>query len=606
MVQDGPKLVAPRSFTTTFEVRTNSPSIVHVEFEIPPVEFEAIDDLEVAGEPPPPPPPSPPVVQITSPTNGAQLDLMGALPVMGTVSGPGLLPTVTLNVETKLPPGSTAPPFVVPMALGGTGPTRSFSLAIGLNSLGPISLTVLAENTAALTGSASVQIFNLPQAIRQRYAASGGVTTFGEFSFGADDGSCRIAVYQSGLISVEAGITRVVTGPIFAKWLTMRDNVGRSTLGCPLAEERAALGAARAQDFRKGRVYANTPNGNTTFVPAVFVDAIDRLGGEQATGLPTGDPQSSLAVDSWLFQQFFELRGSPPVLLVERPGGDLSLLFDSGLGLTDSTATLWQQFPCTGNQGPCQVSPPIEPQGLVDAGGRCDGLTYPFGPPEWKAVLGSDYALSTASGLVQSAGISGVDFLFTHEFSNDWDMCVRPVPGDRGLLAEGSPGGACSSRMLEIEYEIYFSTFFFAQYDQVRPGDFVTATGRWIVDCGHDDYHTEIHPLFFMAYTRTEQHQGRAATAAFLWVNGFYTGDPIEVDIYPPPRPSPEASLVIEKPRDDLAAVDVQVETPALSLDHAVVRFSASPRRVEVTDAGEMIWQTGRGYSGKWFVFWSQ
>src|SRR5262249_15863029 len=49
VIQDGPKLVAPRSFTTTFEVRTNSPSIVHVEFEIPPVEFEAIDDLEVAG-----------------------------------------------------------------------------------------------------------------------------------------------------------------------------------------------------------------------------------------------------------------------------------------------------------------------------------------------------------------------------------------------------------------------------------------------------------------------------------------------------------------------------------------------------------------------------
>src|SRR5262249_53444325 len=151
----------------------------------------------------------------------------------------------------------------------------------------------------------------------------------------------------------------------------------------------------RAQDFRQGRL--DVVNSNATFVPSAFADAIDRLGGEQATGLPTGDPRTTVAVDSWLFQQFvrpgqpglastFEIRGTPPVLSIERPGGDLSMLFDSGRTLTDATATLWQQFPCSGNHGPCQVTPPVEPQGYVDAGGLCDGrMTYPFGPPEWKA-----------------------------------------------------------------------------------------------------------------------------------------------------------------------------------------------------------------------------
>jgi hypothetical protein len=539
------------------------------------------------------------------------VDLEGSLAIEGTVTGAAVLPTATLKVDYRKPPESTAPPFVTALALAGSGPTRNFSAVVDLRFLGPLAITVEAVNTGGRTGSGSVEITNLPTPIRERYTASGGATALGEFFFGADDGKCRAAVYQRGLVSLQADTTRLVTGPIFTKWLAMRDAINGSLLGCPLTEERSSLSGAKAQDFRNGRIYSGLPNG-TIFVPRVFSNAIDRLGGEAATGLPIADPKNSLASNTWLFQQFIrpgqaglpstlEIRGSPPTLLVERPGGDLATLNETGLRLSDSTATLWQQFSCSSNNGPCSaVSPPINrpPVNLLaDPGGFCEGLVYPL-TVEWKAILGTDYAYTSVAGFVQRAFISDADNPIVHEYSNDWDMFVRPFQDYTNLLPQGVT-------FLEMEHESYFSNYFFAQYDQVRPGDLIFAVGRWIVDCGHNDYHTEIHPSFVIAYMRTEQYTGKPATAAYIWVNGFYPGDPVDVEIYPPPRPSPDASLVIIKPLDNLAARDVQVQTPSLPVDHAVVRFSSSPRRVEVTDSGEMMWQTGRGYGGKWYVFWS-
>jgi hypothetical protein len=111
------------------------------------------------------------------------------------------------------------------------------------------------------------------------------------------------------------------------------------------------------------------------------------------------------------------------------------------------------------------------------------------------------------------------------------------------------------------------------------------------------------------AKMKSEKFQGHLATRADIWVNGWYPGDPIEFDIFPPPRPSPDARLTVSKPVDEDASFNVGVRfqmLPGGTVNHVRVRFTAAERKVEVTDAGEMIWQSRRGYMGQWFLYWTE
>src|SRR5206468_10932353 len=51
-----------------------------------------------------------------------------------------------------------------------------------------------------------------------------------------------------------------------------------------------------------------------------------------------------------------------------------------------------------------------------------------------------------------------------------------------------------------------------------QAGDRVALMGHWIIDCGHTDYETEIHPLTFMAVTRTDGD----ATVARVFFNPYH------------------------------------------------------------------------------------
>jgi len=625
ILQDGPKQVSPRDFSTVFEIRAQEPSIVRIELEIGVAEFEAIDNLEFEGELPGPLPTDPPVVQIISPTNGAQIDT-STVTLEGTVSGSGLLSTASFKLESRLPPDSTAPPpGFSAFPLSGSGASRTFSLPITVG-IGPLVITVEAENSAGLRGVATVRVDNLPQSIRTRYEAEGGVTGFGDFQFGGADGTCIIAVYERGAISSPGMgvVTFIVKGDILTKWMALRDQgVSLSRLGCPVGEERASLAGARAQDFTRGRIYTNIPGG-TFYVPFPFVEAIDRLGGEAATGLPRGDPRTDFLSSTWLFQRFvrpgqvglpstLEISGSPPTLWVQRQGGSLSELASSGLAITASTPTLWERHPCSANQGPCTILTEATFSPLQNAGIRyCNGLTYlpfdplPGRPPEWVAVVG-DYQLTPIAGIVSDSHMAGQDWPQTHEnfgdpplFPSDWNIVIRPFFAYSNLFAD-------NTQTIELEIEHYFVQYFFAGWGYPERGDLIFASGRWIIDCGHSPYNSEIHPPSIMALMRTETFLGRPATVANVWAGGFYTGDPVEFDIFPPPKPSPDAMLTVVQPRGAAEQVtDVLLENNVDPKSHVRLRFTASPRRVPVTDAGEMKWQRGRGYLGRWYVLWNQ
>jgi hypothetical protein len=625
---DGPKSVAANVFTTVFEVAIGPARISRVELFYENAAFEAIDDLEFDGEPPAPPPPTPPVVQITTPLNGAELDVT-RIDIAGTVTGQGLLSPVFVTIEERRPPESTAPPFRSALALTGSGTTWQFSLlGFGTLGLGPIKIAVEAENTAGQKGTASVSITNLPAAIKDRFDQEGGAATFGEFRFGSSGVGCRIAFYERGAISVDSsGDDTLIRGDILAKLLAIPAYLQANFLTslpfglCPLGEERAGPGGSRVQDFgvrvdpndptnldfNGVRIYSHATVG-TFFVPSVFARAIDKNDGEEATGIPIMDPTSSSgAMQTWLFQRFtrpnppllfprvdstLEIRGTPPLLWIERQGGKLS--YPRGINFS---ATLWESFrcsdllgpcevdppegtplwestPCRCTQEPCTIEPPYPPPGPsmpIDLAGDndkfcygtvyadCDAEAIPPSAecqlgavPEWSAILGNldewpteragNHTSTPLFGLAIESAMAGEDNPLTHQYyydcppcPSDWNVAIFPLGPQRGIAPHTS--FVAQNTYVELEYETTYANVPHIFMDWPFMGDLFFAAGRWIIDCGHgpptgDPYRSELHPTFMWAKMKTETYLGRPATRADIWVNGWYPGDLIEFDIF--------------------------------------------------------------------------
>jgi hypothetical protein len=751
---DGPRSVPQNTFTTIFEVKAVPAKIVRVEFQLDGTAFESIDDLEFEGEQPSPPPNQPPVVKITSPPNGLDTDV-SAFDIAGTITGDGLISPVKLTVTWLRPPEqSTAPPFKSDLTLTGTGTIRQFSLPGGFSNapLGPITVTITAENTGALKGTASNTFTNLPLAIQNRFTAEGGAAVLGAFRFGVVASAtatatptprptfCKVAVYEKSAISLEgAGVTRLIRGDIFTKWLSLRGAFNGQGMGCPSNEEGDALAGARVQDFERGRIYAKLPPvvsshpfegerinarlsgiplSTTAYVPAVFVDAIKKRGGETDVGLPIADPTDSAGpMQTWLFQRFFrpnepnlipstlEIVGSPRRLWMERQAGTwLESDDENKKGILSNTfqqtpfevathksgATLWESFNCNGNHlGPCTEGPESRDGGLLkdsnfpppnihNAGDLfCGGHTLKYtlatgildGPPEWQNIRG-DYVATPVFGVIVSAFMDPIDNGLTHETHNDncpylgddlllaigadlpqtglvlgeylaselygldcssdYEFFVRPIGPQINTSPLPSLFGISNTLNIKTEYEEAYAAAAHNFLGAPAVGDLVHMTGRWIIDCGHPSYKSELHPLFSFARMKTvisetnaftgledDLFGGKPATRVAIWINGWYPGgenNAIEFDAFPPPRPSPNMVLHVVKPVDSAAgryraAEDVNVEfafAPAGAPNHVHLRFTSPRRENPVTRLGEMMFLPGRQYWGIWYLYWGE
>ena len=174
------------------------------------------------------------------------------------------------------------------------------------------------------------------------------------------------------------------------------------------------------------------------------------------------------------------------------------------------------------------------------------------------------------------------DACLTHEFHNshcpgaegvlglncssDYEFKLRPIGPQPGAFPRPSLFGKTNLDNVAIEYEEHYAAAAHAFLGEPRHGDLVHATGRWIIDCGHDVYESELHPLFSYATMKTVVSEtnpstgleddlfgGIPATRVAIWVNGWYpggAGNAIEFDAFPPPRPSPDAVLHVSKPVD--------------------------------------------------------
>jgi hypothetical protein len=454
---------------------------------------------------------------------------------------------------------------------------------------------------------------------------------FGALKFGMSDAGCVIAVYEKGAIAASTSGTQtfVVQGPIFQKWLAVRDpGSNLSRLGCPTAEETDTIAGARMQDFRRGRIY-KTANA-TAWTPEVFRDAIVALDGEAATGVPVTDPTSSSgAMQTWLFQRFarldhpgieastLEIRGNPPVLFVERVGEGIET---AGVDFFPRTATVWRTFPCDPDHplGPCHVEKPKfgSPITRSNADATCPGqYNGTTNGVEWKAITLDNYHAVPLRGWVNSSRLSCLDNPLTHDyimtnnssrcsiadvFPSDWQVLVKPLAPFGNLITE-------DQTYLELEWEAYYTGYFFAGWGWPIAGDLIFTSGRWIMDCGHHSpgFKAEIHPPFLTSHMFTQKRaDGSLETVAEIWINGYFPGDPIDVDIWPPPRPTPDAFLTVTRPVDAGAALGLSVALTT-SFSGATAHFTAPRREVEVEGSGKMNFASGRGYEAEWTVYWS-
>ncbi|HEX8110148.1 MAG TPA: hypothetical protein VF516_20600 [Kofleriaceae bacterium] len=180
----------------------------------------------------------------------------------------------------------------------------------------------------------------------------------------------------------------------------------------------------------------------------------------------------------------------------------------------------------------------------------CGGKTFPVDHDvEWQPVVGGvdeAYAVTGLSGSVVESNCSGGDFVFTHPMGPDWETYIAVDRQYAGVLApanqsphqlgagkefeiaqqkadefgfyDGIMGTeidqgmsqpryhACSPATVDAECPASPTTPRCANRDP-KTADRTVIFGRWIVDCGHPDFHTEIHPplLSVVGYATTDQ-----------------------------------------------------------------------------------------------------
>ena len=180
----------------------------------------------------------------------------------------------------------------------------------------------------------------------------------------------------------------------------------------------------------------------------------------------------------------------------------------------------------------------------VVSGRTFDGT--PDHPFEWVSVLNQEVEQDDEVGLAGTAlrpDMSSSDLPFTHPFGPDFEFTIVPDPPYDSLLAEANKvrDGAYRASWRAAENSgihvptgvlgVEIDAALVPNEYQVAHGDRVAVYGRWIVDAGHPEFHTEIHPPLLMARARSVDNHGNlaprnaSATTLFqLWSRPYQAG----------------------------------------------------------------------------------
>lgn len=167
---------------------------------------------------------------------------------------------------------------------------------------------------------------------------------------------------------------------------------------------------------------------------------------------------------------------------------------------THSNSPEWANNVCLNNRFLANDSPPYEWTQVTDTSAA--------------RMVDFDSPLVGLTGTTLLPQLSGTDLPFSHPFGNDWECYVAPDPPYQSLLASSNKGGpgaddygnaanhasndlhlAVPAGVMGIEWDAAFIPPAYQPAD----GDRIAVLGRWIIDCGHEDFHAEIHPPLLLA-----------------------------------------------------------------------------------------------------------
>lgn len=201
-----------------------------------------------------------------------------------------------------------------------------------------------------------------------------------------------------------------------------------------------------------------------------------------------------------------------------------------------------------------------------------------------------------------------------NDLSDDWIVFVKPDPEYRFLLV-GDPqsstknsGNFNAELRANVENEI--EQWLVPVGYRPEPGDRIFMSGRWIIDCGHDDWHAELHPFESYVSSHRESRDealGLTEVVSSVVVTGAWPGGVLEFDLWPPARPSPTAVL---KWNQELAiASELALEEEPLPRDnpnHLHIRVSSTtPWAPLLTkDYNDVYYNVTRRLVSKYRLWW--
>ena len=157
---------------------------------------------------------------------------------------------------------------------------------------------------------------------------------------------------------------------------------------------------------------------------------------------------------------------------------------------------------------------------------------------EWGDIARGNQIL--ISGSVAKTHLGPQDNPITHPYGDDlsMDVALEPhfAPYSRQLGPAEEPNGQMHVEISSglIPHEVRPSpasatqtwrqlsdfnlTGFQPGFDKPAPGDRILVMGRWIIDCGHPNYGTELHPMAFVAWT----HRQADTTVVRTYFNPYH------------------------------------------------------------------------------------
>ena len=140
---------------------------------------------------------------------------------------------------------------------------------------------------------------------------------------------------------------------------------------------------------------------------------------------------------------------------------------------------------------------------------------------EWGDVVPGLQAFASGTVSAINFGTTG-DLPFTHPFGADLTFGMQ-LDRPYGPLAQVTGSGLSGTPPGVLHTEIAEGLIPHGSDGQYLPGfapnegDQVAAYGPWIIDCGHDDFHTEIHPPSVLAFA----HPDGASTVSNVFANPY-------------------------------------------------------------------------------------